>query len=205
MTVGAGGQKCGYEMEIVVTQSVTPEIPSPGVPTEFTYTITVENVSVGTRYVCKIEDLLPPTFTYDALSAGDYPSNIRTAEPGELQEASGRWNLRWADGADNSLEYLVSMPAGTTSTQVFRANATPQSGMNYFNEIDLVWARSLTNGTKCKTSDGGTVFGGAGESSDVEPPPIYDITAVAADGTIQSRIIFYEFNGEIEILSWQEY
>ena len=98
VTVGAGGQKCGYEMEIAVSQAVTPETPSPGVPTEFTYTITVENVSASTRYVCKVEDLLPPTFTYDVLSAGDYPSNVRTVEPegaaGDLRPLEpqvGRW------------------------------------------------------------------------------------------------------------------
>lgn len=205
VTVGAGGQKCGYEMEIAVSQAVTPETPSPGVPTEFTYTITVENVSASTRYVCKVEDLLPPTFTYDVLSAGDYPSNVRTVEPEELQEISGRWSLRWADGLDSSLESLVTMPAGTTSTQVFRANAIPESGMNYFNEFDVVWARSLNGGTQCKTSDSGTTYGGAGESSDVEPPPTYDIMAVAADGGARVRIIFYESDGQIEILSRQEY
>ncbi len=188
-----------------MSQAVTPETPSPGVPTEFTYTITVENVSASTRYVCKVEDLLPPTFTYDVLSAGDYPSNVRTVEPEELQEISGRWSLRWADGLDSSLESLVTMPAGTTSTQVFRANAIPESGMNYFNEFDVVWARSLNGGAQCKTSDSGTTYGGAGESSDVEPPPTYDIMAVAADGGARVRIIFYESDGQIEILSWQEY
>ena len=99
----------------------------------------------------------------------------------------------------------MSVPAGTTSTQVFRANAIPQSGINYFNEFNVVWARSVTAGTKCKTSDSGTTYGGAGESSDVQPPPIYDITARAANGGARTRILFYESNGKIEILSWQEY
>ena len=203
----ASAQKCGYDLDILVTQSVDPEQPVPGVEQDFTYTLTVENVSTSDRYVCKIEDLLPPTFSYinPSASSAEFSDNIWPHEPiEEWQRQTERWNLRWADGSDESLQPLMTLSGGTSGTQRFKARAIPQSGADYFNEFDVVWARSLVGG-KCKNSDGGAVYGGTGEGSEVHPPTLYDVLAVGPDGTVQSRMIFYEANGELEIMSWQEY
>ena len=208
VTVGSGSPKCGYDLQVLVTQEVDPAEPPPDVPTEFTHTISVENVSLDTRYVCKIEDLLPPRYVYVADSSADYVGNIRTLIPFETWESGlERWNLRWSDGSDSSLEPLASLAPGETRTQIFRASATPESGMNYYNEVNVTWASSLTGGGKCKNGqgDGGTTYAGAGESSSVDAPAVYDISSTAADGAVRSRIVFYEVAGQVEILSWQQY
>ncbi len=209
ITVGTGTSKCGYNLQVLVTQEVDPETPPVGVPTEFTYTITVENVSASNIYVCKVEDQLPPTFTYVSGSSGEYPSNIITAEPQLSWETEReRWNLRWADGPDdNDLLPLDSISAGGTKSQVFRASTTPVAGADYFNEINVIWSTGLTGEGKCDTDPGasGTSYSGAGNASYVNPPTLYDIQAIAPDGTIQSRVVFYQTDGQIDIISWQEY
>ena len=75
IAAGFGTTKCGHNLQVLVTQSVDPSAPTPGVQTVFTYTVSVANVSPDVRYVCKIENLLPPSFVYDPGSTGDYPSN----------------------------------------------------------------------------------------------------------------------------------
>ena len=79
--------------------------------------------------------------------------------------------------------------------------------MNYYNEVDILWATALTGQGKCSTNQGetGTAFSGTGNATYVDPPTLYDIQAIAPDGTIETRIIFYQLDGEIEVVSWQEY
>ena len=202
ITVGGGSPKCGYNLELLVTSSVDPEEPIPDVETEFTYTITVENVSPDIVYVCQIDDLLPPTFDYIATSSGDYPGNIRTEEPEITPDASSsRWKLRWED---DSLP-MATLSPGDTATQIFRALTTPVTGTDYYNEIEVWWARALTGGGKCQmgSNSGGSTPGGAG--STVSAAHIFDIIAVTADGTVRVRVMYFPETGEIDVISWQEY
>ena len=83
-------------------------------------------------------------------------------------------------------------------------------GKNYFNEVWSVFSHN--NGEEdCKDaikgdgSNWGNGQGGASNSSSVLVAPMYDIQAIAADGSVLSRVLFWEDAGEIEILSWQEY
>ncbi|MDO8750495.1 MAG: hypothetical protein Q7K03_05060 [Dehalococcoidia bacterium] len=213
VVVGSGTPYCGYDLNVMVTKEVQPQNATPGVETEFTYSIKTENLSTGTRYVCKIEDNLPPTFTYVAGSALEYPANIALSEPELVWDGnSTRWLLRWADGTGSNLNPLVSLAAGETRYQVFRAITTPEPGVDYFNEVSSVWSRQLVGG-HCKTGSGdggasswgGSIQGGASPESEVEGIIIYDITSLASDGTVRSRIQYTEASGQIEILSWQEY
>jgi len=57
---GTGDPKCGFNLEMLVNKVVEPQEVIPGEETNFMYTITVENVSSGTRHLCAITDLLPP-------------------------------------------------------------------------------------------------------------------------------------------------
>ncbi len=208
ITVGSGTPKCGHNLQVLVTQSVVPSAPTPGVQTVFTYTVSVENVSSEVRYVCKIENLLPPSFVYDPGSTSDYPSNIWPLEPLVTWESeSERWKLRWADGADSSLEPLVSVPAGATKTQVFRAIATPESGLDYYSEVRVSWSSQLTGTGKCKTgeNEGGMTYGGTGDLAAVDTPTTFDVAAIATNGTVKSRVVIYRVAGDVEILSWQAY
>ena len=213
VVVGSGSPYCGYDLNVIVTKTVEPQNAPPGVETEFTYSIKTENLSSGTRYVCKVEDNLPPTFTYVAGSSSEYPDNIDTSEP-ELvwNSAITRWLLRWADGTGSNLPPLVSLATGETRYQVFRAKTTPQPGVDYFNEVSSVWSKQLVGG-HCKTgagdggasSWGGSIQGGASPDSAVEGIIIYDILSVASDGSVRSRIQYYESSGQIQIISWQEF
>jgi hypothetical protein len=174
----------------------------------FTYTVSVENVSPDVRYVCKIENLLPPSFVYDPGSTGEYPSNIWPLEPLVTWESEPeRWKLRWADGAGSSLEPLVSIPAGATKTQVFRAVATPESGLDYYSEVSVTWSSQLTGGGKCKTgqNEGGMTYGGTGALAAIGAPTTFDVAAIATNGTVKSRVVLYRVAGDVEILSWQAY
>lgn len=213
VVVGSGTPYCGYDLNVRVTKEVEPPVGVPGVETEFTYTILVENLSAGTRYVCQIEDVLPPTFTYVVGSAGEYGANISPAEPDlDWNSGSGRWTLTWQEGTGNNLDPLISMDAGETRTQVFRARTVPEPGVDYFNEVAAVWSKQLVGG-HCKTGSGdggasswgGSIEGGASDPSAVDIFVLYDITSVASDGSIQSRVQFYEANGELKVLSWQQY
>ena len=143
-------------------------------------------------------------------SSGDYPSNIETAEPSlSWVSASERWKVTWNNGGADEHPPLISLASGETKTQVFRALATPEAGVDYFNEVNAIW-QVYESDDECEYADlytaegGGTGQGGTGNSSRVTMAKLYDIQAVAADGTILSRILFTESTG-IDILSWQEY
>ncbi|MEX2430664.1 MAG: hypothetical protein WD645_01940, partial [Dehalococcoidia bacterium] len=203
ITGGTGDAQCGYGLKVLITSEVTPAVPEPGVEQDFTYTINVENVSPGTVYVCGIEDVLPPGFVYKYGSASSVPESIYPEEPDETwMSAATRWELEWEDGG----RPLATLSAGEIRTQVFQGTATPESGVNYFNEFGVEWATGLLGNGSCKPGNtAGFVQGGAGQASSVDSPIIYDISSVASDGTILSRVVYYESAGEIEILSWQEY
>ena len=205
VTVGTGTPKCGYNLQVLVTTDVQPADPEPGVLTEFAYTVNVENISTtDTIHVCGVENVLPPTFTYKAGSAAEDASNISTAEPILTWDSQDeRWTLDW------SSQYpLVSIPIGQTRYQKFKTESTPESGVNYYNEPNVTWTKTLLGNGKCKLggNDGGTMQGGAGGSAGtVVAATLFDVSAVASDGTVQSRVQFYSSSGEIDILSWQEW
>ena len=77
--VGTGSPKCGHNLGIRVNKEVEPPEAQPGVETEFTYTITVENTTAIDLPVHEIEDLLPPGFIYVI----DSSSGITTPNPSE--------------------------------------------------------------------------------------------------------------------------
>ena len=161
VTVGTGDPKCGFDMDgVLVTKTVDPVDAVPGVETEFEYTISIENVSTSTRQVCDIEDLLPPTYTYVAGSSGDYPSNIETSEPSlSWQSASERWKVTWNNGGEDEHPPLISLASGEIKTQMFRALATPETGLNYFNEVNVIW-QVYQSDDECEYDDLYTAEGG---------------------------------------------
>ena len=205
ITVGTGSPKCAYDASIFVTKTVSPENAPPG-PTTFTYTISIENWNSSIRYVCTITDLLPPTLSYVSSSS----SGITSANPTETWDSvAERWELDWRNPGEKPPP-LTSVASGQTKTQTLQATAVVESGKNYFNEVWSVFSHN--NGEEdCKDaikgdgSNWGNGQGGASNSSSVLVAPMYDIQAIAADGSVLSRVLFWEDAGEIEILSWQEY
>ena len=134
VTVGAGSPKCGHNLGVRVTKTVEPPEAQPGVETEFTYTITVENTTAVDRPLHEIEDLLPPGFVYLI----DSSSGITTSNPSEeLDPNLLRWRLVWGDAATEPT--LTTIPAGQSKTQVFRARASVDSGLTYLNEVRVAY------------------------------------------------------------------
>lgn len=204
VTVGGGTPYCGYDLNVRFFKDVQPPTVEPGVETEFTYTISAENMSSGSRYVCAIDDRLPPGFTYVTGSAGEYPSNIDLAEPTLVwDDNSGRWLLNWG-GSSGSLPPMVELAPAEIRTQVFRAMATPDPGVDYFNELSGVWSKDLAGG-HCKTGgdDGGVAQGGVSGSSQVQVLMAYDIDASTGGQSVLSRVQLLG-GGQFQILSWQE-
>ena len=204
--IGTGTPNCGYGAKINVSKAVSPSAVLPGLTT-FTYTISVVNWSNDTLYMCQVGDLLPPTFSYETSSSGDYPSNIDTSEPNVTWESDyGRWELDWSNApTEGTTPPLSTIAAGATQTQTFRTTADVESGNTYNNDV---WAVYADTDDHCEDAiggqgGGGKVQGGASSSWSATVAPLYDIQAVAADGTVLSRIVFFESEGQIDLLSWQ--
>ena len=197
VTVGTGDPVCGGG--VVVSKTVTPTTPPPDVETTFTYTISMENLTSFDVPLGKIKDLLPPDFTY--VTGSTDSGSFWPYEPNGVTWIADleRYEINW------NVDQAASVPAGATVTQIFQAKATPDSGFDYFNEA---WVKIApedctgcgpTPGNSPKTSTSGPSGG-----SQIQMPVTYDIQAVAADGTILSRVIL-QLSGDIDILSWQEY
>ena len=132
IVVGAGTPTCGYDADLLVTKSVSPTNPAIGVPTEFTYTITMENTSSGDLSIQRIQDLLPPGFTYVAGSS----SGVSGADPTDvLDPILDRRILSWGSAGETAA--LTTISAGATLIQVLKATVTPESGVNYINEVNV--------------------------------------------------------------------
>lgn len=181
----------------VVTKTLTPPDPPLNVETTFTYTISIENLTSFDMAVDNIVDFLPPAFTYVANStdSGSFWPNEPTVTWKAQEE---RYQLDWV------VSQAATIPAGGTVTQTFQAKATPDTGVDYYNEawVEILDADCVncpyTPGNSTKTSTSGPSGG-----SFVEMPTIYDIQAIASDGTVLSRVLI-EADGEVDILSWQE-
>lgn len=202
VTVGAGSAICGYEMVLLLTKTVIPTTVEPGVNTVFTYTITAENIDVAAHNLCIIYDLLPPTFTY-VIGSSNQPGNILTSDPSQIwQPTPERWQLRWGN---TGVPPMLVLNGGEIRTQVFQAEAVPEAGANYLNEISFRWTDKLPAG-KCQpgSGNGSNVQGGAGAGAAVDVAQFYDITSSAGGSTINARIEVFPGSGELNILSWQE-
>lgn len=199
VTVGSSTTKCGFDLSILAYKTVVPDEVEVGVDTEFTYTISIENASSSTRYVCGISDLLPPEFTYVAGSSNDYVANISIDEPDlSWNSTYERWYLEWQEEEDD--DPLVTLSPGAALTQVFRSRATPSTGANFNNEFSVLWS----DDDDCLSgSHGGTAEGGSVASIVVDAPIGYDILSQAGNKSIKTRVHYYGTAGQMDVLSWQ--
>ena len=200
ITVGTGTPLCMHGSSLKITQTVDPQEAAPGVETEFTYTITLENVSPVTLWTCKVKDWLPPTFTYVTGST----SGAIDREPEEVKWKAdeGRWEIKWDRDQypANGFAYMFTIGSGQSKSFSFKALATLEAGMIYYNEVKEVKASQVST---CDDNDVKTL-GGTDPNSAVIAKGTYDISAVAADGTVLARVILSSLNGTVDILSWQE-
>ncbi len=199
VTVGSGTPVCINRAELVVTQTVTPQEVTPGVETEFTHTITMENISPVTLWTCRVKDWLPPTFTYVTGST----SGAIDREPKDVKWKAdeGRYEAKWDRDQypENNDDFMFSIGSGATKSFSFKTLGTVEQGMTYYNEIKEVKYNDVAFCDEVPKALGGTNFSGA-----IFARGIYDVAAVAADGTVKARVILSSFAGEVDIISWQE-
>ncbi len=191
VTVGTGQPNCGEAIK--VSKTVLPEEVEPGVETTFTFTISIENTMLFDLPLDEIDDLLPPGFTYVASSS----SGFWPYDPNSIKLTDSRWNLRW------HMHMAATLPAGQTVTQTFQATATLDTGYDYANEAWVDWKEAKC--PACPPNIGGDNASYSSPTAVTQGPPLYDLQAVAADGTILARIQLWEVDGQVDILSWQEY
>ncbi|MCH8186683.1 MAG: DUF11 domain-containing protein [Chloroflexi bacterium] len=202
VTVGSGDPKCGHGMDVLVKKSVDPDTAQPGVPTEFTYTISVENVASEIRYVCRVEDLLPPGYTYVSGSSEGYAGNLSTSTPEmSWQSDSERWRLRWQKPGEEPPP-ITGLAPGESRTQVLKATATLSAGATYYNDAYGTW--STDDPDECEDALEGEKGGITAAGAAVEAPVYFDVSTVASNGTVQARVLLSWPDGTVEIVSWQQ-
>ena len=200
VTVGSGTPICGFEMGIEITQSVSPQEADAGVQTDFDYTITFKNVSPQALWMCEVKDWIPPTFTY----VSGYVTGDIDRDPQEVKwkDKEARYELKWKrdQWPENNGDYIFTMNPGETKSFTFRTRATLEQGVTYHNEVkEVKYSYESTCEADTKTR------GGTDPSSSIATPGMYDITAVAADGTVLARVQLSAVDDVAAILSWQEY
>ncbi|MCZ6790167.1 MAG: hypothetical protein O7D33_09590, partial [Chloroflexi bacterium] len=205
ITVGAAaGPECGAGL--IVTKTVDIEDAEPGVETTFTFTISVENNLSGDFKPRHIRDRLPPGFTYVSGSASDPSINgggLWLDEPAlKWEEDYERWKVWWHIHAN------ATIPAGQTVTQSFQATATLDPGYDYNNAAWVDWkdgnCDSCPPGYDADRTSGDYQLGSGPRAVTIHGPTAYDVQAVSADGTVSSRVLLWDLNGTIDVLSWQE-
>jgi uncharacterized repeat protein (TIGR01451 family) len=189
-----------------VTKTVDIQETQPGVETTFTFTISVENRTPGDFQPRHIRDRLPPGFTYVSGSASDPSINgggLWLDEPAlKWEDDYERWKIWWHIHAD------ATIPAGQTVTQSFQATATIDAGYDYSNAAWVDWkdgnCDSCPPGYDADRTSGDYQLGSGPTAATIQGPTKYDIQAVSADGTVSTRVLLWDQNGTIDILSWQE-
>ena len=142
VTVGNGGTKCGFNLELLVRKKVTDiRILAPG-ETQITYTVSVENVTSNALPVTKIVDILPPGFIYQAGSSSGISSSDPTSVPAPCTQPPDitglqRCTLTWETGDDDVP--LFTIAAGQELIQTLKATTKADPGLAFFNEIQLIY------------------------------------------------------------------
>jgi uncharacterized repeat protein (TIGR01451 family) len=107
-----------------VTKTVQPAIVPADTPTDYTYTITIENTGASAVTLERVRDLLPEGFLYTAGSTG----GTVTSEDPAMTMQQGRQRLTWDFNPEPSIA------PGVTETIVFTVNAQATAG-EYWNEV----------------------------------------------------------------------
>ena len=126
ITVGTGLPYCGGA--VLVSKDRVPDEATPGVATEFTYTITIDNKTDVSMWVNRVDDTLPPDFTY----VNGSTSGLYTIDPTITWIATAmRYRLRWGQAGP--------LASGEIRTLTFKATATLAPGVNYYNNVEVEW------------------------------------------------------------------
>ena len=200
IAVGTGTPKCTHDGELVVTKVADVQEVEAGMETTINYTITFENVSPSkTMWLCDFNDWLPPGFAYvNGSSTGDIDRDPHALH---WQVVEQRYQAHWQkeQWPENNSDHILSIGAGLSKSFTFQVLATLEQGIAYFNETDVMYSEE----SDCNNETGSQ--GGGGVTGSTRTKTVYDISAVAADGTVKARVQLSSLDGIVEIFSWQEY
>ena len=173
ITVGGGGTKCGFNLELLVRKKVTDvRILAPG-ETEVTYSISVENVTLNDLPVTKMIDILPPGFIYQTSSS--LGGDIAPFDPKSVPEPCSqppdiaglqRCTLTWETGDDDVP--LFTIAAGQVLTQTLIATTKADPGLAFFNEVQLIYDPVDFNSWSIAFADTVLLLDNSGSVSDCE-------------------------------------
>ena len=171
VTVGNGGTKCGFNLELLVRKKVTDvRILAPG-ETEIAYTISIENVTTNPLPVTKMVDLLPPGFIYQTASSSGIASADPTSAPdpcAQPPDIAGlqRCTLTWETGDEDVP--LFTIAAGQVLTQTLKATTKADPGLAFFNEIKLIYDPVDFNNWAIASADTVLLLDNSGSVNDCE-------------------------------------
>ena len=175
ITVGGGGTKCGFNLELLVRKKVTDvRILAPG-ETEITYTISVENVTTNALPVTKMIDLLPPGFIYQTGSSSGITSADPTSVPNPCSQppdiaALQRCTLAWETGDDAVPLFTIAAAQVPPQvlTQTLKATTKDDPGLAFYNEIQLIYDPVVFNSWADPDADVVLLLDNSGSVSDCE-------------------------------------
>lgn len=173
---------------ICLTTAVAPQIAVPGLPTTFTFTLSIRNVWSSQVNITQLGNRLPAGFSYVTGSAAEIGISTATgplvlAAPA-VTMVSGQQQLLWNFSAPQPW-----INAGVTATVTFTAMATLSTG-TYYNSA---WVKVTPNSVDLVQT---------GPSSPVTVnSPEFDITSTAGGVTVRARAAQTETG--VRIRSWQ--
>ena len=135
VVVGTGSPKCGYQLEMIVSKEVDQQALPAGQEVELNYTVNIDNASAKTLWLCDINDWLPPGFGYmSGSSTGDIDRDPHALH-WESNRSRYRAHWRHDEWPEHGGDYILSMEPGQSKSFGFKATATMESGLTYYNEI----------------------------------------------------------------------
>ncbi len=146
-----------------------------------------------------MKDWLPPTFTY--LAGSTTGAIDREPKDVKWKADEGRYEAKWDRDQypENNKDFMFSIGSGVNKSFSFKTLGTVEQGLTYYNEIKEVKYNDVPFCDEVPKALGGT-----NSSAAISARGIYDVAAVAADGTVRARVILSSLAGEVDIISWQE-
>jgi len=185
-----GSPGCTTCPELTVSKEVKPQVAFTGVPTPFTYTISIKNNGCVAADIANIKDALPAGLTPWLIETGgvvdgtvfDAFGNPPFDPQKQEEDINGRYHLDWA------FSPAVELYAGETLTLSFQAVGALGDSGTYANEVHIVVLAGVFDNTYSWPTSGIVV-------------PQYDISSTAGGTTI--KLVAVVSGGGHKIKSWQ--
>ena len=155
-----------------VKQGYKTHIFPPNVTTTVTFSLDYTNQDIGSHGIDEIRVVLAPGFTYDAGSAGQFPSNMTTDKP-TITTINGREELKWDTFPVKPVPFAVD----ETNSHKFKATITPVEAGGSYAEVFTTIANPCNYDPCTLPGDYSKAFSWQAGATIV---PAYDVRAVVA-------------------------